>query len=943
MAPLDVEAVDVLIHHAERLSASLYATYRQLANPEDRSLSSKNISELLKFMQQKKDINDKKCPHLPKEQVVTFGQQLRTPFLCASHLLEFRRETVSVLSQIVSESTEFNLSWNYVYTTKALKLFVAYVRIILLAYDIPDFDKAISLYSYCHQIATSKKLPNLQELLGFFDKPINLEDELSPFVERVALMFKGINGILLKILDSQQFDWHLLLMRNNPQPLAKKSTFFKSEYVILCNFRLLCDTLMCAVMTSPDTILIDQIIPLVSIVITHQPRFQLFADSSIDIAKALEGLKKTKKKFNQGFLKNIPPENERLKPIRETRLVYLIKVLSEMYSVMSGNPTAVPEKLIVIQAALAYADFEMRSTMTNPIAHPILMELLDRVTKFMSIALNFDNDIIRYAVFNLREYDGPFLSTYISSFEFPAGTADLVQKLTDSLMKLSIQHIDRDGAYDLRQLELFIEKTMAAFNKVSDQISHLMSMLNLLSAIYFRVKLVNNSRGVFLDAVPLHTYWAYTDFLIQNLNDSQHSNSVIAIYDLFHYFTFDASVVAEYAHFEQRMRTILGKIDAGIQGLLIEWFKAREYHKISSLFSRAKLSGCIQLFDEEVIIVDRILLFIPEVIKAALKADPWDVVAYQKQVSEMYNIYRVALQAVETNPRFSNDRNVRDLSYVGLTISPDSIKVDELGYFPSIYRDLVKEFLEKDIDSTFYSLTFKQFLSKDGSQKAEKLTSKAALHALTKIIGVNGLMMIDSVVLDVISSFQPSKDSISSLIRLGSLIMFREHLKDSDSEQPHLDLCLMKALQNNSFVTEFGEESHKTLLSTIFKSDYWVNVEFSPLHDSFVDNSHLITKALDAIYGAVYAKNQQLTPQRLYSLSISTIASTLRTCVENAPKQKKGKKRTVISKKTMWFFVDHLVRDSCYADYSLSAKVVDYQILRNAYTRRFTKISAEQN
>jgi hypothetical protein len=180
---------------------------------------------------------------------------------------------------------------------------------------------------------------------------------------------------------------------------------------------------------------------------------------------------------------------------------------------------------------------------------------------------------------------------------------------------------------------------------------------------------------------------------------------------------------------------------------------------------------------------------------------------------------------------------------------------------------------------------------------------------------------------------------------MGAVLQFRKLLRiaadidgSADSQfaflAPHVpvdkDLPLIGKIKSSQMVEVFARPSFKFLFEALFQQPYWLNVFYRKRDDAFLDNAHLIVLAIDALTGAMVS-NRSINNDGIRNLYRDLLRAADSGC-KTGKALVKGKRKKEYPYWLMMLSLDHFVKSSQYADYSLLEPIVPYHCIRSVYT-----------
>jgi len=325
-------------------------------------------------------------------------------------------------------------------------------------------------------------------------------------------------------------------------------------------------------------------------------------------------------------------------------------------------------------------------------------------------------------------------------------------------------------------------------------------------------------------------------------------------------------------------------------------------------------------------------------------------------------VIRESLQMLFASPLIFDGDNV--------TIDPKGI-----GKLSRLYFTYYQQLLKEDLLMSFFSTTNHSFFNKKKKKShvidkndIHYYASLSSLHVLYGLIGINGMAAIDIIAVETIvrlfekltdlikealipqegipkfsddpCTFHLANDIISSLCQIGSIVQFRHMLHRSVPEELAIgkfsflnqktEMAKDTLLQNRlkGKVKVFTHPEFPLLFGCLFSHPYWGKIKYNPLHDAFMDNSHLIGGTIDCIVSSLNVQIPDFDTNRLCH-------KLLKNAYVGINRGKQNIERTLCEKwpsLVMTLILDHIVKQSQIIDYTLLEPVISYRIIRSIYT-----------
>lgn len=595
LQPIEIAYVTSLNKHAERILAGLYSVskmFQDLAADLDTKEINDLYSDCHKALKAKVDINkDPKFHHLIEDQIKYYGEKLRYPVNVLRHYMFFQQGALNLLQQAARTSKAFSLSWNYVHVQNIMELYKNYIKCYLFVLDLTQYEKVVTIYNYCYQRRNGVPIDELDKFYFHLINratPLALVNDLKPLNGHIFPMFKTVASVLERILGpSTSFEWKLLNLSDNPENTYPGDTFFKNEYILMMNLDEIIDWFICFIMIGMPYLLADQqILELLKLVAQQKLLLQLHGDYCIEIRKIYERIRRVIKMQDMDYFNMFSVEFiDKQTKVRDYRRRRLAMALNEAYAGISSDPSLLPLKIPIILSLLGYANFEVTSSFTANQFYDIkkfntsFLSLFLAIYRLTTFSVKNEAIIKRFIIFNLREYDGPFLNNLINTFHIPQNNYQTIEKFISALQTLDIEKYDNGTKYDLRGLLINIARLMSSFNfyNVSHGVLHLSPLFNMISLLYFHVNLFTNTTEVLLKSMPLHKYWCFTKSFFAISHNFTHDDSyVIPCFLAFaHYYTYDVNTNAEWKGFKGMVMSHVNDILNLASKSISEW--ARQF------------------------------------------------------------------------------------------------------------------------------------------------------------------------------------------------------------------------------------------------------------------------------------------------------------------------------------------------------------------------------
>jgi len=265
--------------------------------------------------------------------------------------------------------------------------------------------------------------------------------------------------------------------------------------------------------------------------------------------------------------------------------------LDECLSTCQIDVNLLPLKLPIVLSILGFSSFEIMTGLSTFPKDETLIPLISSTAKLLTFSLRHERTILRFLLFNLREYDSPYLNVMINSFTIPQSNYTLICNTIASLNMVNIEEFDSGRSYDLTGVLITILRVVDYFNIYSTNhgVGHLHPLFNVISAVYYRVDTFISVSRRFLSSAPLHMLWGFTEELSSLAKDSKpntgkHVSTFVSIPG---FFTYDTNTPSEWSGF----RTFCERFATRLHDIILSSFETQ----VNSFFA----GGLAALIDQE--------------------------------------------------------------------------------------------------------------------------------------------------------------------------------------------------------------------------------------------------------------------------------------------------------------------------------------------------------
>ncbi|KAK8892438.1 Nck-associated protein 1 [Tritrichomonas musculus] len=602
MSTIDIETINGLNAQAQRLYAALY-NVNTILNRSSEIGSTENLenySALYKALKHNVAQDNKNFPTISKDKLKSLGQFLRYPIHVLHHVAVFQASAIKTLIEVTKTTRTFDLSWNYVFVKPIMNLLSNYIKVTIFANSINGIHKVHTLYEYAYQKVAQREIPIIKACANYSENgPAQLASvlksvvgELRNLVDSIYPMFKSLSTSIMRLLGSASgTNWSTISISSNPKVLyeaeQQRATFFRYGYLVMMDMSNIIEWFLSYSLLNIKQISEDQSLhDLFKLISSQYPILELQGDYVVSLKEYFEALKKVHKLGSEnidtsGFDQALSSHNIKNRNIRRRRLTLCI---NECLNAGKGDSGLIAEKFPIVLSLLGYANFEIKSTLSycnfNPSQQKVydseFITLLNALFQLTTYSIRVQGVVRRFTLYNLREFDGPFLESMIRSFQIPQVQYELLLKLIAANKSVDIEKYDKGTKYDISGLLGAINKLMTKFNEYSSDhgILHLSPLFNLISLNYFHVKSAISPSQCILESAPLQKYWAYTKNSFSAMLDQyEHHNAYClpCLLGIAHYFSLDIDSVCESQFTKMNMDRFVGTTISSIINIIIKW------------------------------------------------------------------------------------------------------------------------------------------------------------------------------------------------------------------------------------------------------------------------------------------------------------------------------------------------------------------------------------
>lgn len=806
MQDLPIENLIELNKHSERLLAGMYEITKLVKTQELQVIQSSDI--------QKKYKSGKKPAPLPRSVNVDETQKALTrPVNILLHLRQFQTAAYDVLVQCGNKSQKVSLTETYPFTVNVMTLYTNYVKLGLLIQQIPELTTIVNVYRACVEAKTKKDDPELVSLYEFLhdrDSLKPLESELQCLNEQFTVFAKGIAPVLEIVLRSgNSFPWKMLSLADNPTTMLESECFILTQYLVMFHLSDICEMLICFFSVSSIVLMNEsKLCQLFTLLAQYCLSLQIYADIYIDLKSMFNSFKKIKdKKFDMdtGFFEIDDDARQKTCLSREVKRKRLAFYINNFLSAVSVDASLLCTKFTIAFALIGFSAFEIRNAFIIKSAKPSIesfkndiSELLYEFTRLTTTYLNSIPDIQRFFIYNIHEFDAPFLDTLTHSFTLSQSVYDSLSMLIEALRIVDISEFDNNVTYDLTPCLALIYSIFQAFSgfSLSHGTSHLVPLFQLLSGVFFRTNLYQNTFSVILKISKINTFWCFIDSIqsiAKDINIIQSKYNIV-ILQMCHYYGMDVPAINEISslpetikkHFNEMFKLIKNYVKSWavhLQNNTLETFRnqmssknilkdnpdvAGEESKVNNRESLSQLESNIQKICKTLLIAQEIgvikigqeeIDISKEICSKASEIflNLFDIKGEPPAPTEFLIKLRTAKSILQ---RICSCSSLGYLKTIGDSMNNLTfVDSDEMGVVAKCYCDGYKKIIQEVSEYSYYSNSYETLVLLPGKQQKyqpAQYLSIPALSALKEIIGVHGCKYIRGITTKMINSILES-------------------------------------------------------------------------------------------------------------------------------------------------------------------------------------------
>jgi hypothetical protein len=181
---------------------------------------------------------------------------------------------------------------------------------------------------------------------------------------------------------------------------------------------------------------------------------------------------------------------------------------------------------------------------------------------------------------------------------------------------------------------------------------------------------------------------------------------------------------------------------------------------------------------------------------------------------------------------------------------------------------------------------------------------------------------------------------VRGLSHVCAVLRLREMVRpfaDEPKVAPHADADLCGKVTAKPIQELIENPAAVDLFAALFANTYWEAFDYDVGHDAAKDNTHLWARFFDFFVGTAMTLKIRVTPDLFYrQLFLKSLAS-----INKAREHFAKNKKIQYPGLDLIILIDHIVRESQYADYSQLELYVSYHFIRSLYTARLSRIGAQ--
>lgn len=995
MQDYQIENIIALNKHAERLLAGLYDLTRLESNQKYQFLQQSEMQKKFKSF-------SKKTSSLPKGlNSHEVGGLLKRPYAILQHFYNFQIKGYNILMNFLSQNKNtLSLYVNYCLTYNIMTLYCYYIKIHLMFSQISDPTVIVNCYRSCYEAETKNDLQEFAAIYTFIHERETLkilESELQVFNKNIMDFFRTFCPVVKNLfVDNFPLGLFSISSLEKTLPTGSESFIPQSSLYYIYLYELYEWTVYFGIISSQCFSGNQDIFELFKIFYYNCVTIQIYGSYIVEIKTLFNFFKKFKdiKKFEYdlSFIDQVDAVyNNKIKQLHEFRRKKLILVLRDFISALQVDASIVCSKYFIGLSIIGISAFEIKnyirlktSKLTLQLPEKNSNEFIYLHTKLVSYFLNLTEYIQRFFVYNIREFDVPYLDSLVHSFSIPQTIYESLSILISALRMVDIKEYDEGTCYDFSYCLSLIYYIMTGFDRYSRKngVRHLSPLTQLLSGVLFRINLYQNTFQTILNISKIGTLWHNLEIYESLANDSNTSNSKYncVVLQLCHYHLIENTVISEITGISNIVEEHYQKMLKLICLSILSW--VGQYKEVN-LISDNNIIDNINKYKKDIFVSSKISL---NVANTLLLAQEFGVVRIcenehniLKDINDIvFNSFNKIFEKQNPVPPFDLCNYIRITKCIIQTMcaasslsfnnvmnkTMENVVFSENGLIKK-YSDFYSQLIPEIICNSFYCKRQNMFLPLGKSNTIDSYFTNTAFLNLKNVIGTSGFDKLTDTTLTIISNY--SKLVISQLIKIikgnskdyesglagfsdgeallhnicnfGVILQIRRILAEHSNKEipiPHLDEKLINILSDVSGINNIYDSIPKVsqIIASIFSLSYWEKFDFDPETDSMKDNSHLIGLVIDVIigYGIHIKKLNDIND--FYNFFFACILKS----INQGREQFKSNKKVNYQGLTLLILVDYIIKMSEYANYSSLEQQISYQFIRSIYTDKISTL-----
>ncbi|EAY22275.1 hypothetical protein TVAG_094500 [Trichomonas vaginalis G3] len=958
--------------HADHLLASLYSVKKALTEYEADFFNSKVNSQIIDTIKRGKSVNDPKF-QIGNDKIMRIGQTLRQSYLTICHFQKFQNNCLHTLLDAQDASRSFALQWNSEFIIPLIKIFVKYIKLHIMISQIKNIKNVPILYYFCkNSVERDDWNSQILELYKYLEGRTSytiLEAELQPLVKRYEEVCHSIKSHIHTILTSDaSTNWSFYSLLENPSTAPSRNHFMHLEYFVGLNMELFSDFLVCFFLVNVPAV--SEFADVFSDLCAIRPHLPLIADISVPVSSIFDALHKSRTKkedLSSSFFDKAAAQAYADKDKALYRIKKLESLIREYCLAGTADINALCMKMPIFLSLLGQGYFfvttdlmKSRTDQNIPL-QDYIVSLLSQIILSFFLVLKNQKQIKRFFIYNLREYDYPYLLSNVTLLRLEKQLYDKVTFLAHSLETLDMDAFDKGDGFDTLPLTFVVASIQSSFNKYSTNhgVVHLPPLFQLLADVSLHAKLTNSPLMTLFEFAPIYKFWCFKNILKNHLifRSTSQSSIVISLCGLAHFYSYDTAIAAEHQVFFRKIPKYYGTMEKAVSTMVTNWIQQQWLLQTSQKSPKTSRQGekrmtdslqilldigTINVLDQKINLLQRIIPVVKDGIPAILEKQKFIPPAtLLEHLNGMRDFLISPLIGVGINPYTVFNDNINEITSVLLSYDMGIVEIEgKMGRAMNLFYDTYKKYLMEDITSAYYSPVLRAFV--DGTSKpkisAPTILSIPALRALVQILNKDGMIAMSSMFAqcaievltktatlfdEIKSNADESFDACSSLIHASSILMARRMLHEvnnSLTDNQLNDNEFQQRLNTSLIMPAFDSSSILETFTQICSCSFWNNLVFDANTGGFTNDAHLIPVVLDAVYGSLIAKQPNYDLYNKYK-------SLLKAMINGIKMIKKDDKKLL-----MYILIDFCVKDSIYADYSMTTDALPYQLIRSVYS-----------